>query len=241
MSSSLDSSDAAITEVSSSDDSIDIGYLVAPLARDRLELFLADLISRHPEEFPSLLSLAQRPVDRHELLVTTQNALSIQGYSVFDVIGDILPLIERSLDYSRANHWKNCIQILEIVCSPVIDWIKDQSTEYEPGDEEWKSMEHLLQSMESSWQAAIVGCPVQGRERNQEELSARNSLVPLPADQELTIAQLMNFQEKLNKFKTILTPSFGPLFSDPLRSIRRKLGDQKEKEIPQAKRAKVEK
>eukprot|EP00954_Amorphochlora_amoebiformis_P006260 491068-Amorphochlora_amoeboformis.AAC.2 len=94
----------------------DLGYLMAPLSRQRLEMVLAKVICKYPDEVEKLIEESRKAVDVKSI---EKDMKQILGSDTAVSINEALPQLEHHLklakDYSMAKDATNATSILSAV------------------------------------------------------------------------------------------------------------------------------
>jgi len=212
-----------------STEEIDLGLLLSPLSRDDLELLVVKLISQQPEQIVDLLRLCCKPIDITSIISSIQSIITC-FVTIPSACNEFEPLIERCNDYSNAQHSQNAFQILIPLTEKCVEWTlierKGMSIEDEEDDDDSKALQGLFTLLENAWQQAI-DCSVIVNHAKQISVHTATSEQLQTATQQQLFAQLTNKQlsdhiSRLSKWKNELTPLIGPIFSDAIRSAKKK-------------------
>eukprot|EP00808_Paulinella_micropora_P023892 g55396.t1 len=179
---------------------VDLGVLLACLSRQDLELALVQLIARHPQEAERLYEAAHRDVDTED--VHNEVFASMMADSALAMLPKLQPVIARANNFCKVGAARNGMVVLQSVTPPLVTLLAEED-EAEAQQELKGSTElaQLLATLEEAWR---------------EVLTLRCS----GAD-ELSVGQAQELFAQLGDWRTQLTPLLGPLFSDPLRVLKK--------------------
>lgn len=143
----------------------------------------------------------------------------------------------RSSEYLKSGHVRNAVAVLESLTPPVVSWTAEQGPTDEMEPEDAQAMQDLYALLENAWQschesARVVESPADApamgvaakttlTRASGVEKQARQKLGRLALG-DLAKAELAFHATLLADAKKKLTPSVGPMFSDPLRALNKK-------------------
>ena len=123
--------------------------------------------------------------------------LQNDGQDVNEAVQVISDHINHVSEFVGAESFANALSLLEAISQPFVDYIVDHTKSVEGFDDETReSVEFTFGELENAWQATLEGST-------------------LDAD------KASGLFKTLAEFRVALTDSFGPLFSDPLRSLKK--------------------
>jgi hypothetical protein len=132
---------SSTTNTSTPTEDIDLGYLLAPLTRQNLEMIIVHLVSNRPTSINYVLQQCYKPVDRIELHTNLLNIIELTSHNIVDICGDIEIFIERINDYIRIEHITNACTMLDEISDAIVRATVDDRERIEEDEENRKSVE----------------------------------------------------------------------------------------------------
>mmetsp|Transcript_10561 Transcript_10561/g.15758 ORF Transcript_10561/g.15758 Transcript_10561/m.15758 type:complete len:179 (-) Transcript_10561:54-590(-) len=172
---------------------------MAPLSRQRLELVLAKVICKYPDEVENLLQESRKAVDVANIESEMKEIFDSKRIVMETVYSQIDHYIKIARTYSLAKDSGNAMSILETITSPLIDAIVEQKLVPDDGEER-EQFDEFIVELETCWQKAIDAM-----------------------DEKITSDALKRVFKELCRHRVALTPMLGPIFSDALRMVKKKI------------------
>jgi hypothetical protein len=124
-------------------DDIDIGYVLAPLSREQVELIVVRLLEKHPESLPIVLAEAAKPIDLESLQQSIAAHADEEGNLDLDFLHGLL---ERAADFAKSEAGSaNALNVLRLVAETVTAKFAEASAE----SDEFSEMQELLSQLVS--------------------------------------------------------------------------------------------
>ncbi len=115
-----------------------------------------------------------------------------------------IPQIEHHVSTARnyvlAKDSKNATAIMSVVTRPFVESLRDAKVVAESGTEERALLDEFIVELETVWEKAIN-----------------------IAGQETKVEDLTELFKELSSYRIALTPLLGPIFSDPLRALKKRI------------------
>ena len=198
---------------------IDLTLLLSCLSRDDLELLLVHAISRHPALYDRLVAQLSRPVDTASLASSLASLLSFTAQPSA-LTPELEPHVEQAGDYVRCGRVRGGVEVLECVSEAVVGWVKQVRRGRESEvDDEYTNLESFFGLLESAWSEAFDAVVVS--DAPVAAAAARRAAPLFPGANSLSVRELKQLANKMTQWQHALTKSMGPLFADPLRSVKR--------------------
>lgn len=193
-----------------------------------------------------LISLADLPTPPLSLPSLVRSlSVCLQGTSVIGVCDDLESHLTRSTDYLKSGHLRNAVAILEALTPPLVAWSAENGPLDEYDAEDRQCLEGFYALLENAWQSVIDQCRVvESPAGSKPEGVAGQKTTPLTRTsgaekqaaqklaggaqrRRLTMGELAQHElafhaTMLADAKKKLTPTVGPMFSDPLRLLNKK-------------------
>lgn len=184
-------------------DEIDLGSAMSPLSREQLEILIVRFIGMHDELGDVLLAEVSKPVDSSAVHRATVAALNsfVGDLPIGELVGVLREHATRASNYVEARSFRNARDVLQALTGPFVDWCSVNAGSMREEDGERAEVETFFGDLESAWEGAIRG--------SSEELSADKA------------AAATKLFELLAGWRGKLQKDFGPIFSDPLRVLKR--------------------
>jgi hypothetical protein len=164
----------------------------------------------------------------------------LQGTSITSVCDELEAHITRSGDYLKAGHVRNAVAILEAITPPIAAWSAENGPIEEYDAEDKQCIEGFYALLENAWQAVIDQCKVVESPAGSKPAGVagkttltrtsgadKQAAQRLAGGVRLAIGELAKHELEYHSTmmaaaKKNLTPSVGPMFSDPLRLLNKK-------------------
>lgn len=142
--------------MTSEEEHIDIGYLLAPLSRRTLELFVLQLLDEQPEYANNILRLSRQAVNDIELQIDLLNIFASSYERQDEITSQLTEYIERADAYATANDVCNTCLCLWTICDCTIKWYIAERRRGEGEDAgDIANAQSLFQQLEAVWSNAI--------------------------------------------------------------------------------------
>lgn len=177
---------------SSNEDAFDLGDAFTTMSRDELELLLVKTVSMYPESYEFIKDQVLKPLDKDTIDQEVKEAVS--SLQTENEATQLRNLLETAKSYSKCLSFKNSSYILESICTEILAMFSKQ--EYDD-----ITVSNLFPDLENSWSVflhQLRSVELQGYDRT--------SLKVLFKD--------------MAKWRQMLIPVFGPIFSDQLRDMK---------------------
>ena len=193
--------------------------LLSCLSRDDLELLLVHAISRHPALYDRLVAQLSKAVDTASLASSLASLLSFTAQPSA-LTPELEPHVEQAGDYIRCGRVRGGVEVLECVSEAVAGWVKQLRRGRESEvDGEYNNLESFFGLLESAWSEAFDALVVSD---SAVAATPAKRVAPLFAGaNSLSVRELKRLANKMTQWQHALTKSMGPLFADPLRSVKR--------------------
>lgn len=178
---------------------IDLGAAMSPLSREALELLVVRLVATHPEFGDMILREVSKPVDYtavHRAVVAALNSFTGE-LPVGELLGVLEEHVKRAGDYVKAKSYANAQAVLSSMTGPFVQWCSVNAASMD-GEGERREVEEFFGRLEAAWEGAL-----RGSERTLKREDAEK------------------YFGELAGWRTSLQEAFGPIFSDPLRVLKR--------------------
>lgn len=106
-------------------EAFDLGYAMAPLSRQQLELIIVKMCLKHPECVDLITAEVTKPADSASVRIELQNMFQLDGSSISEVIQHIEEILMRANDYCAAKAGRNGLELLDAVCSTFVSHCTD--------------------------------------------------------------------------------------------------------------------
>jgi predicted GNAT family acetyltransferase len=197
------------------DGGVDLGAYLTPLSRDQLEMLVVRMLAKHPVEFDAVVAEVQFPVDMHAVHAAVAAALDGGADDAVTApeLAELNKHAERAAAYLKVDSIANAQSFLYAITDPLVDGVvaRGAGAGVADGDDEArKELERLFATLENAWTALFASPPC-----------ADGVAVGNAAPFELS--QCEHWFKQLAAWRASLTPLLGPLFSDPLRTLKKRL------------------
>lgn len=198
---------------------IDLGYLMGILSRQQLEMVLAKFIMVHPESDHLLLEACSNiEVTEEELAEELQ--LDPEMASPLEVAAAAQDAVTRANNFALAKDCFNAMVILEYVTEALMQALGLQQQERRRRKQ--TQPRRAQQNNEDDEEREVITLFVQRLELVWEQ--ALNLLAKRAEEQPAKfVDRLQSLFETLASWRLQLQPDFGPMFSDPLRVLKKSL------------------
>jgi hypothetical protein len=179
--------------VPSDSEDVDLGALMAPLTREQLELIIVHFIAKTPEHAQVIFDQAHKPVDEHALQNEIDNLLNVDIVALHEILSFMETMCSRAVDYAPIST-RNALSVLRVVTGPFVLYAINAIESGDHADEAQSEIEVCFGTIETAWVTALRAATLDG-------------------------ATSTTLARQLTEWRDALTPTFGPIFSDPLRTL----------------------
>lgn len=173
----------------------DLGPVLAQLSRPDLELVVVKMIAKFPESIDVLIDLAKKEVNIEEIKSELNSAIETEDEECIVTAWE--QYLDRAGHCAIFNNITTSVLILSEVSESFVGWA---TTKNKDELAENPLIEPFVTKLESVWSQALTQNPQQ---KHKELLEA-------------------SFK-KLATWRNAITPLLGPLFSDPMRSVKKSI------------------
>jgi len=173
----------------------DLGPILAQLSRPDLELVVVKMLAKYPEAISVIIELANKEIDTEE--IRSELAAALQTEDEECILAAWEQYLDRAAHCASFNNVAIAIGILSEVSDSFVGWVAQRSKDDVTRD---PSIEPFVTKLEGVWSQALTQSPQQ---RHKELLEG-------------------SFK-KLADWRNTLTPLLGPVFSDPMRSVKKSI------------------
>lgn len=198
---------AAPDAVALSADDVDLGAVMSAMSREQIEMLLIRMVAMHPEGIDLLLDESQKTVNVEDAVEPLILLLEDEASTLSAVQATLASITTRVSAYTTAGVYANAVLILEATTGPFVSYCVDlHAAQMLPGagSDERLSLDACVTGLEDCWLNYFQQCP-------------RNLAVASDA------AAVEDFFKQLADWRTQLSPLLGPIFSDPLRHLKKLL------------------
>eukprot|EP00470_Lotharella_oceanica_P013195 CAMPEP_0170199472 /NCGR_PEP_ID=MMETSP0040_2-20121228/69356_1 /TAXON_ID=641309 /ORGANISM="Lotharella oceanica, Strain CCMP622" /LENGTH=191 /DNA_ID=CAMNT_0010449591 /DNA_START=332 /DNA_END=905 /DNA_ORIENTATION=- len=133
----------------------DLGYMMAPLSRQRLELVLAKIIYKYPDELEELMEESRKAVDVGAIKTELNALFSDKDLSFNEAFPQLEHHIKLAKDYALAKDSRNATSILKLVTKAFVSNVVNRSLIPSEDSEERGDFDEFVVMLETAWQDVI--------------------------------------------------------------------------------------
>mmetsp|Transcript_21290 Transcript_21290/g.41311 ORF Transcript_21290/g.41311 Transcript_21290/m.41311 type:complete len:230 (-) Transcript_21290:312-1001(-) len=178
----------------------DLGYMMAPLSRQQLELVLAKIIYKYPDELEKLMEESRKAIDSGAIKTELDALFSDKDLTLNEAFPQLEHHIKLAKDYALAKDPRNATSILKVVTKAFVGNVVKRSLIPDEHSEERGEFDEFVVMLETAWQEVIN-----------------------KADEKTSCEDLTEWFKELSQHRIALTSLLGPIFSDALRLIKKRI------------------